>query len=398
MKDMNVKKYTDKWFNYCLMVMASIFGIFYSKFVNYSDTPLHTLVSKALFSQDSEQIIASNNLFPIHAFSYPIYHFFQKTVHAILSIDYETSAALVLSLSIVISALLYKKLILLVVENTVSNQYFADYISLGMVWFGVARCGLNDWRYYQYQCSPNPFHNPTILFVRPLAIASFIYFLQFVKTYRSKETYKYAVLFGATMLISVGAKPSCAIVLLPAMGIYTLVYMIHNRELWFGVFALIAVLPSLVLLMMQQMWVSLNTEALNINIEFGFFSGTDLFAETIVQEVLAASLVTFPVVILLFSIENMKNESVYFIAIFALVFGWLEMFFLKSGKQGDFSWGYDIAVQFATLASFIASRNSKKRGKARKVVNFIAYLTFAYQVYTGMRYLWLIYTTGEFWI
>ena len=128
MKNIDVKKYNNKWFNYCLMVMSSIFGIFYSKFVNYSDTPLHTLVSKALLAQDAEQIISSNNLFPIHAFSYPIYHFFQKAVHVLLNIDYETSAALVLSLSIVVSALLYKKLILQIVFHWV--QY-------GLAWQDV---------------------------------------------------------------------------------------------------------------------------------------------------------------------------------------------------------------------------------------------------------------------
>jgi len=396
---MKVRTYSDKWFHYSLMVMASIFGIFYSKFVNCSDIALHTLASKALLFQDVG-FDQSNARFPTHAFTYPIYHFIQKMVHVLLNIDYEPAAALVLSLAIIASALLYKKLALMIVEDTVVNKYWADFFSLGAVWFEVARCSINGWRYYRTQCGPNPFHNPTILFVRPLAIASFIFFLRLKETYKTKANYKYVLLFGVMTLISVGAKPSYAITFLPAMGIYTLVYMIRNKELKFGIVAFLSVLPSLVLLLIQQTWVTSNTEALNVYVKFGFFQGFEELTAwwEVAREVIMASVVTFPVVILLFRINWLKKDAAYFIGILALVFGWVQMYFLKSGRQGDFSWGYDLAVQFATFISLAETRNGEKNGKLRILIHYVAYLIFAYQVYTGLKYFWIIYTTNEFWI
>lgn len=381
------------------MAMASIFGIFYAKIVNISDIALHTLASKALLFQDVG--FDQNNLrFPTHAFTYPVYHFIQKMIHVLLNIDYEPAAALVLSLTIIASVLLYKKLALMIIEDTVINKYWADLFSLGAVWFEVARCSINGWRYYRIQCGPNPFHNPTILFVRPLAIASFIFFLRMIETYKTKENYKYALLFGFMTLLSVGAKPSYAITFLPAMGIYTLVYMIRNKELKLGIVALLSVSPSLILLLIQQAWVSSNTEALNVYVEFGFFQGFEELTAwwEIAREVAMSSVVTFPVVLLLFRLKWMKKDAAYFIGILALVFGWAQMFFLKSGRQGDFSWGYDLAVQFATFISLAETRSGEKNGKLRSLIHYAAYLIFAYQVYIGLKYFWIIYTSNEFWI
>lgn len=391
---MNKKEYNNNFFYWGLIGIACIFTLFYTKQVYYWDTPLHTLVAKSLLFHDVEY--DQNNIsFPTHALAYPVYHFFQKIVHCVLGIDYESAAALILSVSIIVSVLLYRKLSMMIIENTVWNRYFADFCSIGTVLFGVARCWLNDWRYYKIQCGPNPFHNPTILFVRPFAIASFIFFILFIRTYRNKTSwYKYAILFSIMMLISVGAKPSFAIVFLPAMGVYTIYYMIQNKELRFGIIAFISVLPSLILLLIQQIWVSMHTKALDVYIEFGFFRDYNEFhtQQEILWAVIMASLVTFPVVFLLFRFKLMKQDAAFFIVIVALGFGWFEMFFLKSAKSGDFSWGYDLAVQFATLIALMETRRGEKAGKLRKVVNYSAYLIFIYQVFTGLKYLWLVYT------
>lgn len=397
------RKYSNICFNICLLVLACIFSIFYARYATYSETrskgdiQLHTLVAKALLFQDVEFNPA---FFPKHAYTYPVYHFIQKMIHLVLCIDYETAAAIVLTSSIIVSVLLYRKLARMIVADTIRNKYYADLFSIGAVLFETARCPLNDWRYYQVQCAANPFHNPTILFVRPLAIASYIFFAKYVKTYKVERDYKCIIFFSITTFISIGAKPSYAIVFLPAMGIYTLIYMIHEKEVWFGVKAFIAVLPSLLLLIIQQRWMSLNTEAINIHIEFGFFMKYSQFdtQQRLIWAVFAASLVTFPVVILLFRLKLIKEDAFYAISILALIIGWLQMFFLKAGTTGDFSWGYDLAVQFTTLISLAETRKGEKSGKIRTCIDYLAYAIFAYQVVTGILYIWKIYTTDAFWI
>ena len=397
------REYNGKWFNALLIALTCVFSMFYARYSTLSparsrgDIQLHTLVAKALLFQDAEY---DNSFFPVHAYTYPVYHFVQKMVHLFLQIDYETAAAIVLTISIVISVLLYRKLVLMMVKDTVQNRYFADLLSIGAVFFETARCPLNHWRYYQLQCAANPFHNPTILFVRPFAIASFILFIQMINSCKQRINYKYMLQFSLITLISVGAKPSYAIVFLPAMGIYTLCYIARTREWRLGGIALVSVLPSLLLLVIQQKWMSLHTEAINIRIKFGFFTEYVEFGSQweLLSEVIGASLVTFPVVILLFRVCLMKKDAFYPIAIIALVIGWLQMFFLKTGMTGDFSWGYDLAVQFATLISLAETRNEENRGGFRKIITGITCCIFVYQVLVGFMYIREIYITDAFWI
>lgn len=388
----NEKEYSSKPFCAGLLVLACIFSVFYAKFVYYADTPLHTVVSQTLLFQDVESDLSG--LFP-HIYAYPLYHFVQKMIHLLLQVDYNTAAALLLPLTIICSVFLYRKMIMMIVKEDVKgNKYFADFVSLGAVVFNVARCGLNNWRYYGLQCGANPFHNPTILFVRPFAIASFIYFIKCIETYQQKNNYKYAVLFGLFTLLSVGAKPSYAIVFLPAMGIYTLYFMIRNKSIKFGIVALAAVLPSLILLIIQQSWVPTQIEALDQTYQMTIRFGGSFQLEG--MEVITASLVTFPVAILLFRGSLMKREPVYFIAIVALIIGWLQMFLIAFGA-GDTSWGYDLSVQFATIISLAEAKHYKEAKTYRKVINIAAYGVFAYQVWAGLQYLQKMYVTTQFW-
>ncbi len=386
---MGKRTYDTRWFYGCLLMITCIFSVFFVKYVNYADTPLHSLVAKSIFFQDTD---FDAGMIPRHAYAYPVYHIVQKMVHFIFRLDYETAAAIILSVSIFVSVLLYRKLILMIVRDTDSNKYFADFLALGSVLFEVARCWLNDWRFYQSQCGPNPFHNPTILFVRPIGTISLICFIKYIQNYRQKKYYRYVVLFGLCMLISIGAKPSYALAFLPAMGIYTLYYMIRNKEIWFGVIAFAAVLPSLILLVVQQVWVSSQTQALNVTVGFGGFTGL-----TPIQVVLS-SLITFPVVILLFRVSLIKREPVYFISITALVIGWIQMFWFSNGPAGDFSWGYDLAVQAATIVTLAETRKGEEFNRGRNIINRSAYVIFLYQVLTGVVYLWTIYNTTMFWI
>lgn len=398
------KEYKNKYFLAFLLGITCVFSIFYARYSTYSesrstgDIQKHTLVAEALFEDNIDD---DNPFFPKHAYAYPAYHFTQKIVHFVLCVDYETAAAFVLTGSIIIAVLFYRQLALMIMgKGSVRNRYLADFLAIGSVLFETARCPLNDWRYYQLQCAANPFHNPTILFVRPFAIASFLFFNQYIKTYEYGNRYKYAILFSITTLFSVAAKPSYAIVFLPAMGIYTLYYVIRNRRWRFAVEAFMAVLPSLILLILQQSWMSAHTEAVNMRIKFGFFWEQAEFGtwQELLYAVLGASIVTFPVVILLFRIYSMKKDSFYAISIIALAIGWFQMFFLTTGIAGDFSWGYDLAVQFATLISLSEIEWHSDFEKSRHFVNYAAYGIFGYQVITGIRYLWLIYTTDAFWI
>lgn len=386
---MKYRKYNVNWFYGGLIAISCIFSVFFFKYINSFDIPFHTAVAKSILFQDIEFDTA---MVPQQAYSYPIYHIVQKMIHFILRVDYETAAVFVLTGTVILSVILYRKLILMIIKDTDFNHYFADILALGSVLFEVARCWLNDWRFYQFQCGPNPFHNPTILFVRPIGLLSLIYFVKYIQKYKQKGYYRYAVVFGISVLAGIGAKPSFAIVFLPSMGIYTIYYMIRNKQIWFGLVLFIAVLPSLLLLLFQQLWVSSQTQALNVVGGFGGFTGLSPV------QIILSSLVTFPAVILLFRVNQIRKEPVYLICLIALIIGWIQMYWLSNGSSGDFSWGYDLAVQAATIVALAETRKTEETCKGKKIVNNIAYAVFLYQVITGIIYLWTIYNTAEFWI
>ena len=81
----------------------------------------------------------------------------------------------------------------------------------------------------------------------------------------------------------------------------------------------------------------------------------------------------------------------YRMAYYALLFGWLQMFFLTNGSSGDFSWGYDLAVQAATVIALAISQKSEI-ARWRK---WIAWGVFLYQSFCGICYVILVYQGFE---
>ncbi|MCM1100876.1 MAG: hypothetical protein NC079_01170 [Clostridium sp.] len=214
------EEYRDKYFYISLAILACLMGVFYSEYIGYGDIPEHTVIAKALLFED---VGFDADQLRVGGVAFPLYHYTQKMIHLVGKISYESAAALCLPLSILVSVLLYRKLFsMLIAEDTVRNRYFADFAALGATLFGMARGPWNDWNYYKLCGSPNPFHSPTLLFVRPFGIACFIYFIRFVREYRKDGSIKSALLFGGLSLLSIAAKPSYAVVFLPAMGLYTL--------------------------------------------------------------------------------------------------------------------------------------------------------------------------------
>lgn len=74
------------------------------------------------------------------------------------------------------------------------------------------------------------------------------------------------------------------------------------------------------------------------------------------------------------------------------------MFWFSNGPAGDFSWGYDLAVQAATVVALALTAKEQMSGRGRIILNYTAYAVFLYQVITGIIYLWTIYNTTMFWI
>ena len=64
---MGKRTYDTRWFYGCLLMITCIFSVFFVKYVNYADTPLHSLVAKSIFFQDTD---FDAGMIPRHAYAY----------------------------------------------------------------------------------------------------------------------------------------------------------------------------------------------------------------------------------------------------------------------------------------------------------------------------------------
>ena len=369
------------------IVLTLLIGVAYAFFYRYYapfswDCGYHALFAEKLFRQSLTSMAAEDPNIPIHAIAYPLYHLCLKGLAFLMGGRYFAASYLLLATSIVASIVLLRILLFRVASpKNEKEKIYLDAISLCSVVFVTARGPLTEWRYYARQCAANPVHNPTILFVRPIGILTILAFLLFLERFEKKESYwRELVLFGVASFLSVLAKPSFALVFLLSMAVIILERMIQSKSIKIGFAALAAALPSAALMLWQIVVVKDETAAMEVVVRFGSF------AEFTPLEVLCVSLATFPVPLLLFSPKIFGKERTYRLAYYALAIGWLQMFFLSNGSSGDFSWGYDLAVQFSTVIALALSQKHRLPLWRR----MLALAVFLYQVACGVAYLVLV--------
>ena len=375
-------------FFFALLFVFLGYALFYRHYLPVSwDGGYHTLFAKKLFHESLQSMAAQDPNIPIWAITYPLYHLSLKFLAFLLGGRYYAASYVILAFCVVLAILVYRILAyrFAAPENR-KERVLCDILSICSVIFLAACSPLTQWRFYARQCGANPVHNPTILFVRPLGLLAVLFFLLFLDQYEKKEKSLKSLLgFGIFSLLSVFAKPNFAFVFLPALALLTLCKMISKKDIKLGIYALIAALPSALAMLFQFTFVTDSTEAMHVVLSFGSFS------EFTPLEVLAVSLATFPVPLILFSPKIFRKEMGCQVAYFALVIGWIQMFLLTNGPSGDFSWGYDLAVQFSTLAALAYVAKYKMPAWRRG----IAWGVFAYQTVCGLIYLALVFLHAE---
>lgn len=326
------------------------------------------------------------------ALAYPLYHYLVKIIHLLAKIDYPFSIALLMIMCNIASIICFRKLIKLFTND--ADSYLLDFLSIFSVVFIAARGPLTHWRYYIVMTGPNPIHNPTLIMVRPLGVLCFYYFCKFFTGYKSdrKGNNWDLVGFGIFSLLSVLAKPSFAVVYLAAMGLYTLIVMIKNKDLFVGIRTFIAVLPSVITLLLQQRFITANSSMLGIEVHFGSFMDLGIL------DVIMITVAFMPSALLLINFEKLKNDVYYQIAYLATLIGWLQFYFLDNGNSGDFSWGYALSLQIITVVSLSQAYKDHDCYKYGKIRLTVAWMAFIYQALMGVLYLYKVYKFGDYWI
>ena len=246
---------------------------------------------------------------------------------------------------------------------------------------------------YLGQGSPNPWHNPTTIMVRPIALLIFVLVMgECVRVQKSGfargqglRIWK-GLLLAVLLLLSNLSKPSFVQIFYPAifllMFLWLFVYRGKNFPL--GLQLLVCCLPSVALMGMQfvaAFYGSTNSDSAGVI--FAPFKVAGLYTDNIAFSTLL--LLAFPLLVSLCGIVRRTFDWIDFFAWLMLLVGMAEKFLLaEDGSRlwhGNFNWGYILGAYLLWFVSirdyaswFISIRGSGSSTGFKKAASV---LTFA---------------------
>jgi hypothetical protein len=209
---------------------------------------------------------------------------------------------------------------------------------------------------YQGYVALHSYHNPTIVLLKPLALASFLFALKVFDSQRASLRMVFAS--GIITGLSVIAKPSYAICLLPALGLLTAYSLYRKRTVDWALLLSIA-LPILEVLAWQLLYYRASGAGgfvfapLQI---MSFYSPDGLLPRFFLS-------LLFPAAVLLLYFKAASSDVSLQLAWLTFAFGALCTYFLaetREWRDGNFIWSGQITLLILFIASalFLLRQNA----------------------------------------
>ncbi|MBQ8138951.1 MAG: hypothetical protein IJ195_05795 [Lachnospiraceae bacterium] len=273
-------------------------------------------------------------------------------------------------------------------ELIVSDRYgisCAGALALNFVMpFFVKWAGM--YRYVSYQ-SPNVWHNSTYIVMRLCAVIFMYFYVKYEKDYAEKTiSFKRWLILALLLALTTFVKPSFLTVFAPALALKLLWDLIKNKVKFLRAFLMgIIVVPSmLVILWQNSVLFGKDTDS---GYKISFMETFSFHADH--PKVTVVLSVAFPVVVFVcLAVETLirlAGDKTYIFSLVMAVIGFAEAILLietgHRSKDGNFLWGYSVALFFLYLTSF-----KKWYGfiKERKwIPAAVCGAVFAYQIVCG---------------
>lgn len=276
-------------------------------------------------------------------FHYCIYYFSQ-----LFAIELNFAAIIVLSLFMAFIGLIQYQLLYLFLRDDFSKEVILLATFLLMTVTAIYLPFFNK-NIYLGQWSPNVWHNPTTIMVKPFAFLSLIFIVNCFKNKQNNTIYFYLATM-VLMFISTFAKPNFVIAFIPALFIFIFVYYTKEWDKYLKVFLI--TLPTLAVLIYQYSQLGSGTNVDPIIIDFlgvwNLRSPNPLISFFL--------LTAFPISIIVFYRKAFVNR---YLTLSWIVFGiaLLQfMVFAQDGphyKAGNFGWGLMITIPLVFLFSLV---------------------------------------------
>lgn len=259
-------------------------------------------------------------------------------------------------------------------------------------------------RYIGYQ-SASVWHNSTYICMKLAAILTLSVFLKLTKKYRDGLALGEWLGFALLLILCNSIKPSFFLIFAPAMLVYLIAELFRRvpfkRLFVFGA----AVLPSVAVVLWQNLVLFGDETGNGIELNPGYA----LFMRGTHPKVTFVLSVAFPLLVLSFSIKELKKDWLYRFTWVMWLFGFLEVFlFTETGgraKDSNFFWSYSVAVFFVNLISMYRLLEKEKNMRERSVKKWIrlplitaGVLCMFYQVGCGIFFFCQLLTGKSYWM
>lgn len=252
---------------------------------------------------------------------------------------------------------------------------------------------------YIGQFSPNIWHSPTMLLLKPLALAAFYFFVRSFELPENKKRL-YLLAGSSLLLLSTMTKPSFVIVFLPATVIYLLLFK-RGRNRQYGALSLFAA-PSVMMLAYQYLRTYQSSETASYfhdKIIFSFFGVMKLYSPSIIVSTLLV--LAFPLSVLFAARKIIADNQYLVLAWLTTLIAFLQAAFLAEQQkfaQGAFCFGYVISLFLLYFfsakesLSWFSEGNSGISLRAKTTVAFIYLL----HLVSGIYYFYILLKGGSY--
>ncbi len=307
-----------------------------------------------------------------------------------------------------------------VFETVCKNRGMAQMASLiVMTVYPIWVYFLNPW-INKPAATPNPWHNPTSMMVRPFAILAFYMFIRIYDRYKQQNstkkyriyTSKELILFPLVLILSNLAKPTFIQIFVPGLAVFLLIELFASKgkAFVFCVKIVLAFIPSACLSLYQLLGLyAINpsadkSEEAHMLVSFLHNYGGFGLVPILTYSALIALLVAFPVYVMGLDAKRFWRLSSGRLSVLLFIVGTLQhMFITEVGREipGDnWAWGKILGafifwmVAMSQFITYQREYNGTSRSRAKL---FIGYVLLALHILSGLVYLYWRFTLPNFW-
>lgn len=258
------------------------------------------------------------------------------------------------------------------------------------------------------QGTPNIWHNPTTIAVRPIALLIFVLVSSMVIQSRKEEFENSipvgkAIATGILLILSCLAKPSFVQVFYPAIFTLMVVWLImfRGKNLKTAIQLMLVCLPSLVVMILQFVIAFYSGNSNSGGITIAPFAVAGARTPSIAISMLL--LLAFPILMLI--LTAIRGSLTWGDALAWLMLLWgtvWRLFLAEKGERmyhGNFTWGYMLAVYlvwYAAVSSYLKLYFSEQMTGNKRGAGFVlATLVLALHLVSGIYYLIYLVALGH---